>query len=149
MASQAAEVLEVLKQEAQLHGTSLHIVEKVPCPWHSLVKSQCRSCFHQANEKAFDLLRQKLEGDIQKENVTLATAALHLWLLQSQEPEKAESLLAELMNGLPSVYHPCRFELFHLPLSRDGPNARSIPIVIDGAHNEDGLRKMLAYARQR
>jgi len=130
MASQAAEVLEVLKQEAQLHGTSLHIVEK-------------------ANEKAFDLLRQKLEGDIQKENVTLATAALHLWLLQSQEPEKAESLLAELMNGLPSVYHPCRFELFHLPLSRDGPNARSIPIVIDGAHNEDGLRKMLAYARQR
>lgn len=94
-----------------------------------------------------ELLRPRLEGDTQRDNVTLAAAALGIWL-RNEAPEQADARLAQLLAaGLShKVYHPCRFEVFSLPVAQD---STTVPVVIDGGHNEDGLRRMFAYARKR
>lgn len=97
-----------------------------------------------------ELLRPRLEGDTQRDNVTLAAAALGIWL-RNEAPEQADARLAQLLAaGLShKVYHPCRFEVFALPVAHAEEDSTTVPVVIDGGHNEDGLRRMFAYARKR
>lgn len=131
MASQDPAALRVLEDEARLKETQLHVIDVI-------------------NEEAVELLRPRLEGDTQRDNVTLAAAALGIWL-RNEAPEQADARLAQLLAaGLShKVYHPCRFEVFALPVAHAEEDSTTVPVVIDGGHNEDGLRRMFAYARKR
>jgi dihydrofolate synthase/folylpolyglutamate synthase len=160
MASQDLAALRVLEEEARIKETQLHVIEAVRAstPLQTLLivcdlqaHAHVRLSVEQINEEAVELLRPRLEGDTQRDNVTLAVAALGIWLRNDLAPEQADAQLARMITeGLShKVYHPCRFEIFAVPSSHDDGAPRTVPVVIDGGHNEDGLRRMFIYARKR
>lgn len=79
-------------------------------------------------------LNLSLEGEFQKENLAVALAAFEL--LHERDFPFEEPLVRK---ALLEVSWPGRFEFWAI-----GPG-----IILDGAHNEDGLRALLSALRQR
>ncbi len=57
-------------------------------------------------------------------------------------------IIITTLRGLGNVFHPCRFETFAIS-NRDLANGQTLAIILDGAHNEDGLYKLFQSVKQR
>ncbi|OBT87666.1 hypothetical protein VE02_02705 [Pseudogymnoascus sp. 03VT05] len=115
---QPEDAMKVLQERAAEAGTDLTVVRRRP-------------------EFAHDELNLSLEGDFQKDNASLAIAALssHLKTLGVDAiPEDATP--PEIHRGLSSISWPGRCQVIH---------ANNIDWLIDGAHTDDSLSEVARW----